>query len=531
MRYGQKRRLLRIVMALSLAASQILGGFGSVPGMIREVEAATGETFSEGNINYQVLDESARTVRVVQAHTTISNLINVNTVTHDSQTYTVTEIGDDAFKNCTNIASITFGENITKFGSNILSGCSFSKAGFYIKNESSTAFTLPSLGIGYVWADWGESNMYTETPQNIAVYYTQCATVTFNYNGDDANTLKAIEGLDKRVITFGFGQKNDFSAKITAKKGLRTDFELYVKGEKQGDYSIFVPGEHNVLNALASIAAVREVGVSFEGIRKGLEEFRGAMRRFEKIDEVKGITIVDDYAHHPSELAATLKAAKGLDFKRVIAVFQPFTYSRTEILMDDFVTALSIADLCVLTDIFGSREKNTHGIYTEMLGEKISGCVYFDTPHEVVDQQTAQQKDHNFGQVIDYLLENTGEGKAHLEGEVSFSFAAQCDRCLKEVIVDMELDLDADLNAPDTEVQDEDFGQFMDGYKLDVDALIRNEIVINWPLKILCKEDCRGICPVCGQDLNEKDCGCDTFVPDPRMSVLKDIFAGNKEVE
>ena len=229
-------------------------------------------------------------------------------------------------------------------------------------------------------------------------------------NGDDANTLKAVNGLDKEMITFGFGKGNDYSARITAKKGLRTDFELYVKGEKQGDYSIFVPGEHNVLNALASIAAARCVGVSYEGIRKGLEDFRGAMRRFEKIDEVGGITIVDDYAHHPSELAATLKAAKELDFGRVIAVFQPFTYSRTEILMDDFVTALSIADVCVLTDIFGSREKNTHGIYTEMLGEKIKGCVYFDTPHDVVDKQTAEQKDYNFGQVIDYLLENTKEG-------------------------------------------------------------------------------------------------------------------------
>ena len=165
-----------------------------------------------------------------------------------------------------------------------------------------------------------------------------------------------------------------------------------------------------MLNALAAIASVREVGVSYEGIRKGLEEFRGAMRRFEKIDEVKGITIVDDYAHHPNELAATLMAAKGLDFNRVIAVFQPFTYSRTEILMEDFVSALSIADVCVLTDIFGSREKNTHHIYTEMLGDKIDGCVYFKTPHEVVDQQTAQQKDYNFGQVIDYLYENAQEG-------------------------------------------------------------------------------------------------------------------------
>ena len=106
----------------------------------------------------------------------------------------------------------------------------------------------------------------------------------------------------------------------------------------------------------------------------------------------------------------TLKAAKTLGFKRVWAVFQPFTYSRTEILMDDFVSALSIADRVVLTDIMGSREKNLHGIYTEQLGEKISGAVWFDTPHEVVDKQTAQQKEFNFGQVTDFILQNAGEG-------------------------------------------------------------------------------------------------------------------------
>lgn len=254
---------------------------------------------------------------------------------------------------------------------------------------------------------------YFGTLENIIKSFRKFASMASKclvVNGDDENTLTAVDGLDKRIVTFGFGEDNDYSARITAKKGLRTDFELYVKGEKQGDYSIFVPGEHNVLNALASIAAVREVGVSYDGIRKGLAEFRGAMRRFEKIDEIDGITIVDDYAHHPSELAATLMAAKGLDFERVIAVFQPFTYSRTEILMEDFVTALSIADVCVLTDIFGSREKNTHGIYTEMLGDKIDGCVYFKTPHEIVDQQTAEQKDKNFAQVIDYLFENAKEG-------------------------------------------------------------------------------------------------------------------------
>ncbi|MGN0623999.1 MAG: UDP-N-acetylmuramate--L-alanine ligase [Oscillospiraceae bacterium] len=240
--------------------------------------------------------------------------------------------------------------------------------------------------------------------------FAQKAEKALVVNGDDENTMKAVAGLDKEIITFGFDRKNDYSAEIIGKSGLRTDFALYYKGEKQCELQINVPGEHNVLNALAAIAAARYSGADYDGISLGLQGFRGALRRFQKIDEVNGITIVDDYAHHPQEISCTLKAAKGLGFKRVWAVFQPFTYSRTKMLLDDFVTALSIADKAVITDIMGSREKNTYGIYTEDLASKIDGAVWFDTPHDVADKQTAEQKNYNFGQVVDYLAENCREG-------------------------------------------------------------------------------------------------------------------------
>ena len=158
------------------------------------------------------------------------------------------------------------------------------------------------------------------------------------------------------------------------------------------------------------MAAARYSGLSFEATAKGLASFHGAIRRFQLIDKVKGLTIVDDYAHHPKEIEVTLRAAKGLDFKRVWAVFQPFTYSRTEILMDDFARALEIADISVITDIMGSREKNEHGIYTEMLGAKTKNAVWFDTPHEVVDKQTAEQKEKNFDECIDYIIKNAEDG-------------------------------------------------------------------------------------------------------------------------
>ena len=241
--------------------------------------------------------------------------------------------------------------------------------------------------------------------------FADMASKAVIYNGDDSNTLKSLNGIKGReLISFGWDKKNDYSAVITEKKGLQTFFDLYYKGEFAKKLSIHVPGDHNVLNALAAVAAARYSGVSWEGIKSGLDSFRGAIRRFQKIDEVKGITIVDDYGHHPKEIECTLKAAKGLDFNRVWAVFQPFTYSRTEILMEDFSKALSVADISVITDIFGSREKNTHHIYTEMLGKITPNAVWFDTPHEIVDQQTAEQKEHNFDQCIDYIVNNAESG-------------------------------------------------------------------------------------------------------------------------
>ena len=235
---------------------------------------------------------------------------------------------------------------------------------------------------------------------------TDCLVI----NGDDKNTLEAVSGLDKEMITFGFDRKNDYSAQITSVKGLVTEFDLYERGENVGSFAIHVPGRHNVLNALAAIAAARRTGVSLDGIALGLQVFRGAIRRFEKIDSVNGITIVDDYAHHPAEIEATLKTAKGLDFNRVWAVFQPLTYSRTKILLDDFVTSLSIADKVVLTDIMGSREKNDIKIYSEDLGKKIPGAIWFDYDKEEVDKQTAEQKERNFNDIINYLMTELKEG-------------------------------------------------------------------------------------------------------------------------
>ncbi|MGN1481980.1 UDP-N-acetylmuramate--L-alanine ligase [Porcipelethomonas sp.] len=236
------------------------------------------------------------------------------------------------------------------------------------------------------------------------------ATKALIINGDDENTLKAVNGITgKEMISFGLNPENDYYAKDIKKiSGMETEYTLMHKNQQLGQIRLHVAGMHNVLNSLAAAAAGFYVNVPFESIQKGLSDFRGAGRRFELIGKEKGITIVDDYAHHPTELSVTLNAAMGMGYKRVWAVFQPFTFSRTAILLDDFVKALSIPDIAVLTDIMGSREKNTYNIFSRNLAEKIDGCVYF--PQDETAEYTDERKYENFSQVCDYVCENAQEG-------------------------------------------------------------------------------------------------------------------------
>ncbi|MCI8542467.1 YceD family protein [Acetatifactor aquisgranensis] len=131
---------------------------------------------------------------------------------------------------------------------------------------------------------------------------------------------------------------------------------------------------------------------------------------------------------------------------------------------------------------------------------------------------------------ISLTVTNAGEDKAVLRGCADISFRGACDRCLTEVPVALKLDFERTILSPEAWGEEADDFGFMDGFSLDVETLVHDEILLNWPAKILCKDDCKGICPVCGQNLNERECGCDTFVPDPRMAVIQDIFKKNKEV-
>ncbi|MDE7260178.1 MAG: DUF177 domain-containing protein [Lachnospiraceae bacterium] len=134
---------------------------------------------------------------------------------------------------------------------------------------------------------------------------------------------------------------------------------------------------------------------------------------------------------------------------------------------------------------------------------------------------------------VNLTFTNIGKGKAQITGDVGITFSMNCDRCLKPVDKTLVLQFDREVFAPDmieTIPDGAEDQEFMDGCQFNVEDLLNNEIVINWPMKVLCKPDCKGICRQCGQDLNTGTCDCDTFVPDPRMAVIKDIFNGNKEV-
>ncbi len=133
---------------------------------------------------------------------------------------------------------------------------------------------------------------------------------------------------------------------------------------------------------------------------------------------------------------------------------------------------------------------------------------------------------------VAFTFTNIGVDKARVEGSCELKFAAVCDRCLSDVPVSLELSFDRTVISPEavTEDEDADAQSFMEGYYLNVETFVYDEIIVNWPVKILCREDCKGVCPICGQNRNERECGCDTFVPDPRMAAIKDIFNANKEV-
>lgn len=245
---------------------------------------------------------------------------------------------------------------------------------------------------------------YFKTLDNLIASFRTFANMATNkiiFNGDDENSIKAVNGLHKEHVTFGLTagcdyRADDISSEICHRThSLIIRFKVYKHSSLLGEISISTPGKHNVYNALAALCAAMETGVSFEDAKKALSEFKSAARRFDVLGMYNGATIADDYAHHPAELEATINAALSLGFKKVWAVFQPFTFSRTAMHLDEFARVLSLADRVILTPIMGSREINTFGIDSKDLLNKLDNGVLLDTFDEVAEyvKQNAEPED------------------------------------------------------------------------------------------------------------------------------------------
>ncbi len=218
-------------------------------------------------------------------------------------------------------------------------------------------------------------------------------------NGDIEHYEELVKDLAPAVLTFGKTASSDFYPEnITFNKKACATYDAMFRGEKLMTVSLNVPGMHNVTNSLAAIALAKDLKISDENILAGLSAFGGADRRFQYKGCVDGVTIIDDYAHHPTEIRATLTAAEKYPHKRLVLVFQPHTYSRTKAFLDDFADVLSMADVVVLADIYAAREKNTIGISSKdiltKLEEKGTECYYFPS----------------FSEIENFLLENCVNG-------------------------------------------------------------------------------------------------------------------------
>ena len=236
---------------------------------------------------------------------------------------------------------------------------------------------------------------YFGTLDNIIRSFHQFALQTSGIlvvNGDDPNVKKAMEGITHaKIVTFGLGAENMYSAaNVRDEAKACEDFTILKQGVPLCEAQLSIPGKHNILNALAAAAAADLLGIDSETIASALHAFHGVHRRFEVLGSFGGVTVADDFAHHPTELTATLSAAKRMGFREVWALFQPHTYSRTYLLLNDFAKALTIPDHVVLSEILAVRETNTYKIYAKDLAEKIPGAVWFPTFEEMANYTMAR---------------------------------------------------------------------------------------------------------------------------------------------
>ena len=191
-------------------------------------------------------------------------------------------------------------------------------------------------------------------------------------NSDIEDVDALVKDLKCRVVTVGKDPGSFYTASnISYDEYARPSYDLVIQGETVNRITLGVTGEHNVSNSLSAIAVAMELGLGMDAVMSGLKKFTGTDRRFERKGEIGGVTIIDDYAHHPQEIRATLSAAKNYPHKRLWCVFQPHTYTRTKAFLDQFAETLAAADEVILADIYAARETDTLGVSSQDIAERI----------------------------------------------------------------------------------------------------------------------------------------------------------------
>jgi UDP-N-acetylmuramate--alanine ligase len=217
---------------------------------------------------------------------------------------------------------------------------------------------------------------------------------------DDPNLQRMMPAIEKRVITYGLEATADLTARRLQFAEMRSTFEVVHRGAPLGLVSLQVPGRHNVLNALAAAAVGLDLEVPFEKIQSALAGFAGVQRRFQIRGEVDGVLVVDDYGHHPAEIRATLAAAKAGFDRRVITVFQPHRYTRTQHLHNDFLTAFYQSDVLIVMDIYAAGEAPIVGVHARDLADGIAAHGHREVRYMGGDRAA----------IVDYLCESTRPG-------------------------------------------------------------------------------------------------------------------------
>lgn len=232
---------------------------------------------------------------------------------------------------------------------------------------------------------------------------------------DDPHVREILPGVKRATITYGLSDNSDYRATDVSSSGLASHYKLYRRGDYMGDISIGAPGLFNVYNSLAAVAVALELDMDFPTIQRGVKTYTGVERRLEVKGVRGGVTVIDDYGHHPTEIRATLEAARKAWSGRMIVVFQPHRYTRTRELFDDFLDVFDAADYTILTDIYAASEKEIEGIHSAHLCDGIRGrgndtVIHISSFEDIVDHL------ESFAEPGDFII-TLGAGNVWKVGE------------------------------------------------------------------------------------------------------------------